>query len=346
MKKFILFLNQKYQNQLSLGTNLFELLQELYLYDINHLISINFYPSTNKSYNFEQIDSLLLSDDIVSQSYNYLKETFSKQTNDMDGFFTLIKKNIKNVLKGPGNLTVYEKIIALIPVDENVYSNTITILIDGFTTEDKNEVDQWKDLINSFEKETMFYFYKWPSDSKNNIVKNGYINAIKNSPKHFVSATNRAKICGKMLAYILMSSKFFNNFQINLIGFSLGNHVIKHCLKELNKINNRQNFVKLKNVILIAAATHIKNKNLWKKYIEEIIIDRFINCFSKYDKVLKMLYKSCMLKSAVGNSELEINNDEGHNLVFNYDFTPNKFGHLSYNYGVVMQTIFAKFKDI
>ena len=149
-----------------------------------------------------------------------------------------------------------------------------------------------------------------------------------------------------MLAYILMSSKFFMNFQINLVGFSLGNHVIKHCLKELNKINNRQYFVKLKNVVLIAAATHIRNQNLWKKYIEEIIIDRFINCFSKCDKILKMLYQTCMLKTAVGNSELIINNDEGKNLVFNYDFTQNNFGHLSYNYGVVFQTIFEKFKDI
>ena len=41
--------------------------------------------------------------------------------------------------------------------------------------------------------------------------------AIKNASKHFATAKNRAKICGKMLAYILLSNKFFNDFQINLI---------------------------------------------------------------------------------------------------------------------------------
>ena len=172
-------------------------------------------------------------DNLVSQNYQHLKESFCKNQNDNDGFFTLLKKNLHNLVGADDELTEYEKNTKLIPVDENVYANSITILIDGFTTEDKNQIDQWRDLIYSFEKETMFYFFKWPSDSKNNILKNGFFQAIKNASIHFASAKKRAKICGKMLAYILMSSQFFKNFQINLIGFSLGNHVIKHCLNYL-----------------------------------------------------------------------------------------------------------------
>jgi hypothetical protein len=346
LKNFVFYLDKKYKTKLNLNKNLFELLLEIYLLDISYLTSANIYPSMNKTYTFKDIDSILKNDNIVSDYYNNLKETFCKNQNNMDGMFTLLKKNLGNLFGGEGDLTVYEKNIHLIPVDDNIYSNTITILIDGFTTQDKDQVEQWRDLIYFFQKETMFYFFKWPSDSQENILKPGIMKALKNASKHFAAAKNRAKICGKMLAYILLSNKFFNDFQINLIGFSLGNHVIKHCIKELYKINNLNNFCKLKNVILIAAATHIKNKNLWKKYIEELVIDRFINCFSKVDKVLSMAYCSCMLKTAQGNNSLEVYNDKGVNLVQNYDFTKNNFGHLSYNYGVVAQKIFENYKDI
>ena len=346
LKNFAIYLDQKFRALLKSNKNLFELLQELYIVDIDYLKGLRFYSSLNKEFSFQNIDSLLMSDPTVSQNYSYLKENFSKNQNNDDGFFTLIKKNLENIMGKVRELTVYEKNIKLVPVDDTVFSNTITILIDGFTTEDKNQLDQWKDLIHSFKKETMFYFYKWPSDSKDNILSQGILKAIKNSPKYFKAATSRAKICGKMLAYILLSSHFFKNFQINLIGFSLGNHVIKHCIKEIKKINTPNNSVKLKNVILIAAATHIRNKQIWKQCKEEFIIDRFINCFSKKDKILKMAYSSCMMKDAVGNDSLIINDDNGNNLVQNYDFTENKFGHLSYKYNVVVEKAFPFYKAI
>ena len=346
LNNFVIFLDQQYKNKINFGKNLFELLQELYLVDIHYLISINFYPTLNKSYNYIEIDSILMRDNLVSQNYQHLKESFCKNQNDNDGFFTLLKKNLHNLVGADDELTEYEKNTKLIPVDENVYANSITILIDGFTTEDKNQIDQWRDLIYSFEKETMFYFFKWPSDSKNNILKNGFFQAIKNASIHFASAKKRAKICGKMLAYILMSSQFFKNFQINLIGFSLGNHVIKHCLKEINKLNNNNHFIKIKNVILIAAATHIQNKNVWKQIINNIVIDRFINCYSKKDNILSWLYSLCLQKPAEGNGELEILNDNGKNLVHNYSFTENKYGHLNYNYGRVIDKVFKNYKNI
>ena len=346
IKNFVIFLDQQYKNRIKLGKNLFELLQELYLPDINYLIGNGFYPSLNKSYNFIEIDSLLMSDNLVCENYKYLKDNFAKNQNDMDGFFTLIRKNLGNLVGKGEELTQYENNIKLIPLDENVYSNTITILIDGFTTEDKNQVDQWRDLIHFFEKETIFYFFKWPSDSKDNILKNGIWKAINNASKHFAAAKKRAKICGKMLAYILMSTKFFNNFQINLIGFSLGNHVIKNCLKELKKINNYNNFIKIKNVILIAAATHISNKHFWSQVIDDIVIDKFVNCFSQKDDILKYMYGMCMLKSAEGRNKLEIVDEKGRNVIINYDFTQHRYGHLSYNYGIVMKTIFKNYKDI
>ena len=34
-----------------------------------------------------------------------------------------------------------------------------------------------------------------------------------------------------------MSNDIFNSVKINLAAFSLGNHVIKHCIKEIEKFN-------------------------------------------------------------------------------------------------------------
>ena len=45
-----------------------------------------------------------------------------------------------------------------------------------------------------------------------------------------------------------------------------------------------------------------------------------------------MAYRTGMLKAAQGNYSLEVNDNKGVNLVQNYDFTKNNFGHLSYNY--------------
>ena len=152
----------------------------------------------------------------------------------------------------------------------------------------------------------------------------------------------------KITCLYLLSSKFFKNFQINLIGFSLGNHVIKHCLKELYKYNNinNKNFIKLKNVILIAGATHISGNKLWKQYIENYIIDRFINCYSEVDEVLSLAYYNCMSKKAVGSGELIIKDDNGNNMVKNYDFTQNNFGHTTYKYEFLINRLFPNYKDI
>ena len=81
---------------------------------------------------------------------------------------------------------------------------------------------------------------------------------------------NISKFAGILLADILISNQIFNNYQINLVGFSLGANVIKYCIKELsiynNKYNYKDNYVTLKNVILIGGATHIKHEDKWIKH--------------------------------------------------------------------------------
>ena len=53
-----------------------------------------------------------------------------------------------------------------------------------------------------------------------------------------------------------------------------------------------------------------------------------------------------MSKEAVGSSELIIKDDNGNNMVNNYDFTKDNFGHTTYNYKTLIKRLFPYYKDI
>ena len=345
LKNFVIFLDKKFKNKFNSNENLYQLLKELYIYDVLYLVNLNtVYPQRNVMFNFGSIDSVLSNNNKVKYAYESLKSKYEPK--EGEGLFTKIGKHLH---LGQGrDFTTFEKYIKLMQCDEIIFTNTITIIIDGFTTEDNNPMDKWKDFVHYFNRESMFYFYKWPSDSPSNIISRGIKNALRFGSQNFSSASERAKICGKILAYIIYSNEIFKNFQINLVGFSLGNHVIKHCIKELDELNKKHDIedkVYLKNVILIAAATTLKHKETWVGYAKNLITDKFINCYSKKDDVLKILYGLCMMNTAVGRNELIIN-DEKKNYVENYDFTPYNYGHLSYNMGVVAKNIAGSYKEI
>ena len=344
LKNFVIFLDEKLLSKLNLKKSLFELLNDLYLHDIYiHLIKQNFYnfDNKNKIYNYDDIDSILSE---VSEEDIVFKKKYEKFKGKIEeGLFTIIRKKINNKVS-PEEQISYKKNIKLISLDENILSNTITIIVDGYFKEDQNLLDEWKDFIEKFSKHTMFYFYKWPSDYKNNILKDGIFKRIKKATNNFKDTMKRAKKCGKLLAYILFSNKFFKNFQINLVGFSLGNHVINYCLNELYKMNDNNKFIKIKNVIFIGAATHFDRKIKWKKNLEEIVIDKFINCYSSSDNALKMLYSLSLNKTAFGNEILEIKKNKKFNQVLNYNFSQENFDQFSYNYGIVAKKIQENFK--
>jgi hypothetical protein len=59
--------------------------------------------------------------------------------------------------------------------------------------------------------------------------------------------------------FILIFIRIYNiNFKINLVAFSLGNQVIKSCLKEFF---SRKVYNDINDVIFIAGATCIKHKD-------------------------------------------------------------------------------------
>ena len=121
-------------------------------------------------------------------------------------------------------------------------------------------------------------------------------------------------------------------------------------LKELSKTKVKDFLVKkIKNVILIGASMDIEEKEIWKNYIEETVVDKFINCYSTKDETLKKFYSLLSIntgKNPIGVEPLEIKNEEGKNLVINYDFSEKNFDLLSYDLGAVVKKIFEHYKDI
>ena len=342
LTNFVIFLDERLKQKLNLTKSLFDSLKELYLYDIHDLISKGLCRNKNKLYDNKRLDELLSKDGIVKTKYEEVKKQFPQA-----GFFTIIKKNLDHKFNPELDLNDFEKNLKLIPVEKNIYSNTITIIIDGFSIEDRALLDEWKEFVNYFPKETMFYFFKCALDTKLNLLRDGSYKRLKYAKKDFKGVLKKTEILGSLLACILYSKEFFRGFQINLVGYSFGNLIIKQCLKDLYKINNQNNFVKIKNVIFIGAPINFHEKKLWKTIIESLILDRLINCFSQADEVLKNLFKINMGKKiALGNEFAEILNDNGDNIISNFNFTQNQFNQFNYKKGVVAESIFQKYKNI
>jgi hypothetical protein len=342
LTNFVIFLDERFKQKLNLTKNLFDALKELYLYNINDLISKKLCRKTNPLYDYELIDKLLSKDENVKSKYEELKKQFPQE-----GFFTIIKKNLDHKFNPEMDLNDFKKNLKLIPVEPNVYSNTVTIIIDGFSIEDHVLLDEWKEFLNYFPKETMFYFFKCALDSKNNLLRDGSYKRLKRAKNEFKEIQKKTKLLGSLLACILYSKGFFRGFHVNLVGYSFGNMIIKQCLKDLYEINNQNNFVKIKSVILIGATINFHEKKLWKTIIESLILDRLINCFSHADEVLKNLFSINMGKSiALGNEFATILDDNGENIISNFNFSENQFNQFNYKKGVIAESIFPKYKNI
>jgi len=334
LKNFIIYLDENFGSILEEKKekeNLFNLLKELYKLDIGYLIKNDKYLDKIKNYSFKEIDEILMNNELRKKDYKNIKDELSTHQHKRENFVkTFWKKGWK--LLGYDDTDEISKYITHLSLKQLyiIKSNTITILIDGFRTQFKEPFKQWEKLINELKSDTIFYFYKWPSGNF------GY-----NMINHFCNSKERAKFSGKLLAHILESNQFFKGYQINLIGFSLGNQVIKYCLYELNRIKSKFVF---KNVILIAAAIQMKEEATMKDIIENMIADRFINCYSKQDYILNTLYiPATGQNDPVGLNELKIKDDNNDNLVKNYEF---QSGHLDYNYEEVVKKIFEKYNDI
>ena len=246
--------------------------------------------------------------------------------------------------------------IRLESLNPKIHSTHCIIFISGFLSENKDHIKEWDNLTIDLNKSNVCYYYNWPSDNLSTltgelIVKFIYQFKNKNNISNyksyeeipqdiFTTSSKKAKLCGKILALIIASKLFFKYQTISLVGFSLGTHLIKNCIKMLYKINS---LIKcddiIKDVILIAGATSMEGKE--KKYEEmfDIIINgKIINCWSNDDKILQGLYNLVMNKNAIGyGGNFNLNLSKFKSL----DFSSLNLGHTEYrnNLDLVIQKI-------
>ncbi len=121
-----------------------------------------------------------------------------------------------------------------------------------------------------------------------------------------------------------------------MVAFSLGNHVIKNCLKELS--NRDDGKMVINNVTFMAGATTFRDRLKWYNIFNKVVAGRIVNCYSKVDYILKYLYSNCTGNQPIGNNHIDINDGKGgKNIIENYDLTDLNIGHLDYR---------KKFSDI
>ena len=223
--------------------------------------------------------------------------------------FGLIKKWLNNKFNMDNQKNEFiQKKLKLIPHSNIVKGNMVTIFIQGFYSSDYDVKEYWINFTNEYLKEypnSMIYYYYWPST-------NLEFKDILYHKQEFNFADERGKICGKILANIIESNLFFGNFNINLVGFSLGGHIVKNCLLELLK---REVYNKINNVIFIAGATSYINEN-WDE-IFKVIKGKIFNCYSKFD--VGLIVRSIFLYDySIGRNRLK----EDDSRIININCTP------------------------
>ena len=112
------------------------------------------------------------------------------------------------------------------------------------------------------------------------------------------------------MAYIIASRTIFRFQTLNLIGFSLGSHLIKYCLKQLYYISQYAHSVLniIQNVVFVAGATYFRNKEKWKNIFSKTVVGRVINCYGNNDCILKYIFKITTFKTAIGIFPVEFDN--------------------------------------
>ena len=312
----------------------------------------------NKFYNIEKIKEMLTTNKREKKkkkiAEEFFKGLFTSKHNRLLEFILSQEQSFKD-----NNV----RQINLAPLNPRVNSTHCYIFISGFLSETSDHYEEWENMALNLTSNSTCYFYNWPGDSLSNAAgeniinfglsflsgfsknkkNNNNINNINSNNiginkydnlfdprKSFVDSSNKAALSGKILGLILASKLFFKYQTVTLVGFSLGTHVTKNCIKEMYNLHYKEHIPCndiIKDVILIAGATCMQKEEKYKNIFSKMINGKFINCYSKEDQVLNILYTSCMNKKPIGNSTLELS---GYENLKNIDFTPLHLGHTDY----------------
>ena len=287
-------------------------------------------------YKTEKINKLYEAKDIemkIKESYN---DEFTEKFKSLKEKISLIESN------GPFSNKL-DNFIRLIPITKKRCSHTITILISGYLSQ-KDDIDTWAPFFNFDKENSDYYMFKWPSSDILTFVLKLLGHFGKTDFNSFKLCYDKAEYAGRILALLLLTNKEFYDCQINLVGFSLGCHVVMSCIKELNEF--KYHGFMINNVLLMGGATVIEDSEKWRDIFKDNVAGRIINCYSKFDDVLSYLFTICMTKIPIGIDRLNIKNENNEfSKNEDYDFSDIKLGHLQYRkkFEIILERI--KFFD-
>ena len=266
---------------------------------------------TAKSFDYDSIKKAFKcsnDNNLKERFYEVIKEEESYEIGS-NSFFLNVLKLFEPLykLKKPTKINTIKNHLKLIPYQKNIEGKNILILISGYLSSKSEHSKEWSKLIEVYKKKytnPIIYFFNWPSSE----IK---LNKILYHWKDFKDARERGKYCGRLLALMMMSN-FFKDVEINIAAFSLGNHVLKHCIKELEKFGRLDI---LNNIIFMAGATDIKCNDKWEQRLSSIK-GNVINCYSNVD--LALVYcKIITGKDTIGTKILKFKNKIVKNYLIN-----------------------------
>jgi hypothetical protein len=267
---------------------------------------------------------------VIQEEHKAVKKSSIKSR-----FITLaseIKKSVHKRIKSKKSNKICKELT--LECCKEVPSLHITLAISGWLSQNDEFSTSWDPLVNyPFQGRT--YALRWESSNlnslKSEIITAGGVltilglaipvllplNAYLVAKSPFVKATKRAKLAGKALASFIKED-VFGKAPISLVAFSLGTSVVLHCLLQLSK----DTVIKVHDVVLLGGAAPLDTK-LWKR-AKKAVSGRMINCYSKSDRILSVLYSAANLKHSIGNFEIKVKGVE------NYDVTHIAPGHQDY----------------
>ncbi|MDW1743436.1 DUF726 domain-containing protein [Vibrio sp. Vb2531] len=218
------------------------------------------------------------------------------------------------------------------------------IVVNGFLSENTNDVNDWLEIIDELYPENRVLHYKWPSNKVKDLFglhgklaatlsilarSNPSLVALgiaRDSIKSWASAMNNSINAGRRLAELI--SEETNGYIF--MGHSLGARVSFHALL------NAQELASIEKIYLLGGA--VSNTAPWTKAIEKHPNLQIINCFSSNDYVLKSLYKIGTLFSNKPVGLEGIQNSKT-SLIYNVDLSELVKGHMDYKNSKVGRTI-------
>ncbi|KAI8898262.1 hypothetical protein BC833DRAFT_526118 [Globomyces pollinis-pini] len=132
----------------------------------------------------------------------------------------------------------------------------------------------------------------------------------------------KSEMAGRILARSVVATYQGGKRPITLVGHGMGARVIVYCLVELYSMRNDMDVYGLIDSVFLLGAAASLSIETWNE-IRQIVAGRFVNCFSKNDWFLHLLFR-LHSNPAAGEDEIDIDSIE------NFDVSERVATHVDY----------------